>query len=89
MKRSKYWDMRVHWLRDKEAQQHIDVQWERGDDNNADYNTKHHPIKHHRNIRSRYVLDKINILTQNICANIEIITTSSVRVRGCICPRLT
>ena len=49
--------MRAHWHRDKEAQQNIDVQWERGDDNNADYHTKHHPIKHHRNICSRYVLD--------------------------------
>ena len=80
MKRSKSWDMRVHWLRDKESQQHIDVQWERCDANNSDYHTKHHPIKHHRNIRSRYVLDKINILTQNICANIDSITTSSVRL---------
>ena len=43
MKRSKSWDMRIHWLRYKEAQQHIDVQWERGDDNNADYHTLHHP----------------------------------------------
>ena len=89
MKRSKSWDIRVHWPRDKEAQQHIDVQWERGDDHNADYHTIHHPIKHHRNIRSRYVLDKINTLKQKICAKIDSITTSSVRVRGCISPWLT
>ena len=65
-KRSKSWDMRYYWLRDKKIQKLLDIFWESGLLNHADYHTKHHPTKHHRNIRSRYVLDNpintINLL---------------------------
>ena len=78
-KRSKSWDMRYYWLRDRTNQQQFDIQWEKGASNNADYYTKHHATKHHRAIRSRYVHDKqesINLL-KNI-HNILNMTVSTI-----------
>ena len=59
-KRSKSWDMRYYWLRDKMAQQQFNIFWDKGANNHADYPTKHHPTKHHVNIRKKqqYVRDK-------------------------------
>ena len=64
-KKSKSWDMRYYWLRDRENQKHFKVQWERGIDNDADYFTKHHSTKHHREMRSRYVKDKVSHVSSN------------------------
>ena len=36
-KRSKSWDMRYYWLRDRENQEQVSVYWDRGENNNADY----------------------------------------------------
>ena len=58
-KRSKSWNMRYHWLRDKQTQQQFNIFWQPGTSNEADYHTKHHPTKHHREKRSRYVGDKL------------------------------
>ena len=64
-KRSKSWDMRYYWLRDKILQKEFNFFWERGTGNYADYFTKHHPTKYHRSIRKNYVRDKIPILTRS------------------------
>ena len=58
MKRTKSWDMRYHWLRDRMTQKQFDIYWDKGTNNHADYFTKHHATKHHRTIRNRYVHDK-------------------------------
>ena len=58
-KRSKSWDMRYHWLRDKQTQQQFNIFWEKGVNNDADYFTKHHPIFHHLAQRAKYVQDKL------------------------------
>jgi hypothetical protein len=59
-KRSKSWDMRYNWLRCREAQNQVKIYWEPGTDNNADYFTKHHPPKHHRTLRSKYIVHDEN-----------------------------
>ena len=41
-KRSKSWDMRFHWLRDKKLQKQINIFWQKSTSNFADYFTKHH-----------------------------------------------
>ena len=69
-KRSKSWDMRYYWLRDRANQQQLDIYWEKGSHNHADYHTKHHPTKHHREIRSRYVLDGPTVGTINLLKSI-------------------
>ena len=59
-KRSKSWDMRYHWLRDRETQKHIRVYWDKGLHNYADYFTKHHPTSYHLEMRSKnkFLFDK-------------------------------
>ena len=57
-KRSKSWDMRFYWLRDRTNQQQFRIFWQSGATNNADYPTKHHTTRHHREIRARYLHDK-------------------------------
>ena len=87
-KRSKSWDMRFYWLRDKLLQKQFQFFWRKGTDNNADYFTKHHPIKHHKEIRSRYVHDKnptptkinhlanqISILYKNLTSKCQLLDT--------------
>ena len=63
-KRSKSWDMRYYWLRDKMNQMLFNIFWEKGTNNAADYFTKHHPTIHHRSMRNRYVRDRINCMRQ-------------------------
>ena len=66
LKKSKSWDMSLHWLRDRENQKQFKVQWKKGSDIPADYFTKHHTVKHHKTMRSRFVKDSINILVNNL-----------------------
>ena len=54
-KRSKAWDMRYHWLRDRANQGQFRVYWEEAEKNNGDYYTKHHPEKHHEDMRGKHV----------------------------------
>ena len=42
MKRSKTWDMRYHWLREKITKKMLDIYWDKGSNNHADYFTKHY-----------------------------------------------
>ena len=66
MKRSKSWDMNLHWLRDKEVEQHLNIHYEKDSGNGCDYFTKHHPTIHYRQQRSKYVRDVLNILSHDI-----------------------
>jgi hypothetical protein len=50
-RRSKAIDMRFYWIRDRIKQGHFRVHWRPGDENWADYFTKHHPAKHHIEMR--------------------------------------
>ena len=50
-KRSKSWDMKFHWLRDKETQKRLKVYWDKGENNLADPYTKHHPTTYHLDYR--------------------------------------
>ena len=62
-KRSKSWDMRYHWLRDRQTQEQFNIFWDKGINNEADYTTKHHPPAIHLQNRPRYIHDKLkNIL---------------------------
>jgi hypothetical protein len=56
-RRSKTWDMRWNWLRDKETHKQLRIFWDKGTNNSADYFTKHHPPSHHLTMRPQYVLN--------------------------------
>ena len=66
-KRSKAWDMRYYWLRDRQTQLQFDIFWERRVNNNADYFTKHHATVNHCAKRGRYVQDKIREFINLLC----------------------
>ena len=66
LKKSKVWDMKLHWLRDSNNKQFFKVYWDKGIDNDADYFTKHHPTVHHRQQRPNFVQDSFKILEEKI-----------------------
>ena len=52
---SKSWDMKFHWLRDKETQKIIRAYWDKGENNLADPRTKYHPTTHHLDCRIKII----------------------------------
>jgi hypothetical protein len=62
-KRLKAMDMRLHWLKDHEAQEQFQIHWRPGKSNSADYWTTHHAPAHHVNIRVEF-LTKIKDLAE-------------------------
>ena len=52
-RRSKSWDVRCHWLRDKQTQQLITLHWDKSANNLANYYLKYHPTKHHLEMRTK------------------------------------
>ena len=54
-KRSKAIDMRFYWVRDRVRQGQFNIYWKKGQDNKADYFTKHHSPSHHRAMRPIYL----------------------------------
>ena len=57
-RRSKSWDMRFYWLRDRQRKHEFDIFWKKSAENIADYHTKHHSTRHHQEVRSQYVWDR-------------------------------
>ena len=54
---SKSWNMIFFWPRDRINQKQFLIEWAEGKTYLADYNTKHHPIKHHKMVRLTYTID--------------------------------
>ena len=54
-RRSKAIDMRFYWLRDRENQGQFNLYWSRGENNLADYFTKHHSAPYHQKMRHLYM----------------------------------
>ena len=54
-KKSKAWDMRFWWLKEKSAQSEFRIFWDKGVNNWADYFTKHFAPSVHQALRQRYV----------------------------------
>lgn len=77
-KQSKQWDMRYHWLRDRECQGQFRIYWRPGKTNHADYWTKHHVAKHHQIMRKKYLNVKKELeLMQQVAETILALTTHS------------
>ena len=62
-KKSKSWDMRLWWLKDKLVQKHFKIFWDAGSNNSAEYFTKHFAPKYHRILRQRYLLCKNAVIS--------------------------
>ena len=48
-------EMRFYWVQDQVDQNQFIIYWRKGEENLADYFTKHHPPSHHRVMRSTYL----------------------------------
>ena len=77
LKRSKSWDMRYYWLRDRQMQRQFDIYWEEGIKNLADYFTKHHSTLDHQAKRSKYVNDKLHYLAHPVSAILSNFSTAT------------
>ena len=55
-RRSKSWDVRYHWLSEKQNDNTFNIYWDRGNNNWSDYHSKHHSPMYHRNMRKYYIL---------------------------------
>ena len=53
--RSRSMEMRFFWISDKIAQEMYDISWHPGQENLADYQSKHHPGGHHVAVRPWYL----------------------------------
>ena len=53
--RSRSMEMRFFWIGDKIAQEMYDLQWHPGQENLADYQSKHHMGSHHAYVRPWYL----------------------------------
>ena len=51
-KKSRSWDLRLNWLRCREAQDQSRTYWDKGPNNDGDYSTKHHPYIYYDTKRS-------------------------------------
>ena len=74
MKRSKAFDIRYHWLKDRIAQKQFQLYWAPGKLNKADYYTKHFPPAHHKAeryqpLRLHNTTHLVNILTSQLVEN--------------------
>jgi len=79
MKRSKAFDMRYHWLKDRVAQGHFNLYWAAGKNNRADYYSKHFPPSYHQ--RERYQPGRLQRPPQQ-----QMINLLTTHLRGCVSP---
>ena len=64
-KKSKSWDMRYWWLKEKSAQSEFSIFWDKGVNNWADYFTKHFAPNVHQVLRQRYI-HKTNVVIDSV-----------------------
>ena len=53
--RSRSMEMRFFWVTDQVKNGVMDIQWHPGQENLADYTSKHHDNKHHQIVRPWYI----------------------------------
>ena len=65
-KHSKAIDMRFHWIKDRVSQKQFLVYWRPGQNNSADFVSKHHSPQHHKTMRSKFFVNLVatSILSQ-------------------------
>ena len=55
-KRSKGYDMRLNWMKCREAQKQFNLLWGPGKNNMGDYHTKTHPVREYITKRKKFVV---------------------------------
>ncbi len=62
-KKSKSWDMRYHWVEDRVNDKQLNLHWQPGTQNWADYFTKHHAPLYHQIMRHKYLQRSNSVVT--------------------------
>ena len=84
-RQSKAIDRRFYWVQDRVNQQHFHVYWKKGLHNvYADYVTKHHPTKHHQQMRP-LILHQANLTS---AINGIKVLMNPTHCKGVLIPRL-
>ena len=78
-KKSKSWDMRLWWLKDRLVQQHFKIFWDTGKNNCADYFTTHFAPKYHKILCQRYLLRTNAVISQILHKSL-----ACLQLRGCV-----
>ena len=55
-KKSKLFDMQLHWLCDRINNSQFEIYWMKGEFNYADYYSKHHTVAHHKKMCPLYLV---------------------------------
>ena len=76
-KRSKAWDMRFWWLKEKSAQSEFNIFWDKGVNNWADYFTKHFSPSIHKVLRQRYI-HKTNLIISTVRSTLTRLVSARV-----------
>ena len=58
--------MKYYWTRDRANQKQFQFIWDYGDQNEGDFWTKIHPTCYQRQMRPKYIKDKLNLLLTNL-----------------------
>ena len=66
IKQSKLWDVQYHWLCDPATKKELQVKWDPGKYNKADYYTKHFPPTHHIRMQKTLFLPDVNTSLKNL-----------------------
>ena len=69
-KRSKAWDMRLYWIKDRVNGKEFYIYCSAGANNFADYFTKHFSPSYHQQIRPQYILKTLTLVQLNICERV-------------------
>jgi hypothetical protein len=83
-RKSKTWDMRWNWLRDKSTQEVLKYYWDAGKNNYADYFTKHHGPSYHKLMRPLYILQGHH--TSIVPSQYRVKAFTPMNVQGCVSP---
>ena len=89
-KRSKSWDVRYHWLSEQQKNGTFKTFWDKGENNLADYHTKHHPPNYHQKVRPYYILKNclINTVKHGLLPHNSQNDRKSLHARVCLNPAL-
>ena len=94
VKRTKAIDIRYHWMVDRGKQGQFSMYLKPGNENIADYLTKHHPPTHHRYMKPIILNEQERLKTSSSMPTTEIAAYLTLHLlRGCaktskITPRL-
>ena len=79
--------MNYYWARNRKDQKQFKYSWDYGDHNEGDYWTKHHSTHYHRIMGTKYIRDKLNMMSSKLTTMstlYENISKIASELQGCV-----